>query len=123
MDIVTYALCKKLAEGAVSGISNIEVVNNSLIITQNNGSQVTMDFPIPEDGVSIENVELDSDGSLLCYLSNGTVVNAGTVPAVKGDPGYTPIKGVDYFTEAEIEELKVEVRQEIIDKDFNLEII
>lgn len=123
MDIITYALCKKLAEGAISGISNIEVVNNSLIITQNNGSQVTMDFPVPEDGVSIENVELDSDGSLLCYLSNGTVVDAGTVPAVKGDPGYTPVKGVDYFTEAEIEELKAEVKQDIIDEHFSLEII
>lgn len=123
MDIVTYALCKKIAAGAVSGISNLEVQDNTLIITQNNGSQVTMDFPVPEDGVSIENVELDSDGSLLCYLSNGTVVDAGTVPAVKGDPGYTPVKGVDYFTEAEIEELKAEVKQEVIDEHFSLEII
>ncbi len=123
MDIVTYALCKKLAEGAVSGISNLEVIDNSLIITQNNGSQVTMDFPVPEDGVSIENVELDKDGSLLCYLSNGTVVDAGTVPAVKGDPGYTPQKGVDYFTSAEIEELKAEIKQEVEDSYFSFEII
>lgn len=119
MDIITYALCKKLAEGAVSGISNMEVVGNTLIITQNNGSQVTMDFPVPTDGVSIEDVKLDNDGSLLCYLSDGTVVDAGTVPAVKGDPGYTPVKGVDYFTEAEIEEIKAEIIQE----NFSLEII
>ena len=123
MDIITYALCKKLAAGAVSGISNIEVQDNTLIITQNNGSQVTMDFPVPEDGVSIEDVKLDTDGSLICYLSNGTTIDAGTVPAVKGDPGYTPVKGVDYFTEAEIEELKAEVRQEVIDESFSLEII
>lgn len=123
MDIVTYALCKKLAAGAVSGISNLEVQDNTLIITQNNGSQVTMDFPVPEDGVSIENIKIDTDGSLLCYLSNGEVIDAGTVPAVKGDPGKTPIKGVDYFTEEEIEELKAEVRQEVIDESFSLEII
>lgn len=123
MDIVTYALCKKLAAGAVSGISNLEVQDNTLIITQNNGSQVTMDFPVPEDGVSIENIELDTDGSLLCYLSNGEIIDAGTVPAVKGDPGHTPVKGVDYFTEAEIEELKAEVKQEVIDDNFSLEII
>ena len=123
MDIVTYALCKKLAAGAVSGISNLEVQDNTLIITQNNGSQVTMDFPVPEDGVSIENIKIDTDGSLLCYLSNGEVIDAGTVPAVKGDPGKTPIKGVDYFTEEEIEELKAEVRQEVIDENFSLEII
>ena len=123
MDIMTYALCKKLAAGAVSGISNIEVQDNTLIITQNNGSQVTMDFPVPEDGVSIENIKIDTDGSLLCYLSNGEIIDAGTVPAVKGDPGYTPVKGVDYFTEAEIEELKAEVRQEVIDESFSLEII
>ena len=119
MDIVTYALCKKLAEGAISGISDMKVVGNTLIITQNNGSQVTMDFPVPTDGVSIEDVKLDSDGSLLCYLSDGTIVDAGTVPAVKGDPGYTPVKGVDYFTEAEIEEVKAEIVQE----NFSLEII
>ena len=123
MDIITYALCKKLAAGAVSGISNIEVQDNTLIITQNNGSQVTMDFPVPEDGVSIENIKIDTDGSLLCYLSNGEIIDAGTVPAVKGDPGKTPVKGVDYFTEAEIEELKAEVRQEVIDESFSLEII
>lgn len=123
MDIVTYALCKKLAAGAVSGISNLEVQDNTLIITQNNGSQVTMDFPVPEDGVSIENIKIDTDGSLLCYLSNGEVIDAGTVPAVKGDPGKTPVKGVDYFTEDEIEELKAEVRQEVIDENFSLEII
>ena len=29
MDIVTYALCKKLIESAVSGITDIKVVNNS----------------------------------------------------------------------------------------------
>ena len=123
MDIVTYALCKKLAAGAVSGISNMEVQDNTLIITQNNGSQVTMDFPVPEDGVSIENIKIDTDGSLLCYLSNGEIIDAGTVPAVKGDPGKTPVKGVDYFTEDEIEELKAEVRQEVIDESFSLEII
>lgn len=123
MDIVTYALCKKLAEGAVSGIANLEVVNNSLIITQNNGSQVTMDFPVPEDGVSIENVELDENGELICYLSNGTSVNAGTVPAVKGEPGYTPVKGVDYFTDAEIEELRAEIKKEVEESYFSFEII
>lgn len=123
MDIITYALCKKLAAGAVSGISNMEVQDNTLIITQNNGSQVTMDFPVPEDGVSIENIKIDTDGSLLCYLSNGEIIDAGTVPAVKGDPGKTPVKGVDYFTEDEIEELKAEVRQEVIDESFSLEII
>ena len=123
MDIITYALCKKLAAGAVSGISNMEVQDNTLIITQNNGSQVTMDFPVPEDGVSIENIKIDTDGSLLCYLSNGEIIDAGTVPAVKGDPGKTPVKGVDYFTKDEIEELKAEVRQEVIDENFSLEII
>ena len=82
-----------------------------------------MDFPVPEDGVSIENIKIDTDGSLLCYLSNGEIIDAGTVPAVKGDPGKTPIKGVDYFTEDEIEELKAEVRQEVIDENFSLEII
>ena len=118
MDIVTYALCKKLIESAVSGITDIKVVNNSLIITLKDGSQLTMDFPIPEDGVSIENVSIDTDGSLLCTLSNGEVIDAGTVPSVKGDPGYTPVKGVDYFTEEDVEEITTSIKN-----DFDLEII
>lgn len=105
MDIVTYALCKKIAAGAVSGISGIELNGTTLTMTTNDGTKYDMEFPVPADGISVSSVDIDDDGSLLCYLSDGSVVDAGTVPSVKGDPGYTPVKGVDYFTEEDIEEI------------------
>lgn len=38
-----------------------------------------------------------------------------TIPAIKGADGHTPIKGVDYFTEEEIEEIKQEISAGDID--------
>ena len=37
---------------------------------------------------------------------NGNVID---IPAIKGDNGYTPQKGVDYWTEADKEEIKADV--------------
>lgn len=105
MDIVTYILCKKIAAGAVSGISGIELNGTTVTFTTTDGTKYDIDFPVPADGVSISNIDIDEDGSLLCYLSDGSIIDAGTVPSIKGDPGYTPVKGVDYFTEEDIEEI------------------
>jgi len=103
MDLVTYALCKKIAAGAVSGISDLTVDGTNLVITTSSGDVLTMSFPTPQDGISIVDVYIDDDGSLLCKMSDGVVIDAGTVPSVKGDPGYTPVKGIDYFTQDEID--------------------
>lgn len=50
MDIVTYALCKKLAAAAVSGIKNLTVDGLNLIIETADGNTLTMTFPKPADG-------------------------------------------------------------------------
>jgi len=39
-----------------------------------------------------------------------------TIPAIKGDDGYTPIKGVDYFTEEEVEAIKAELEAALDEK-------
>lgn len=122
MDMVTYALCKKIAAGAMSGISNIEIQDTTMILTDTAGQKYTMVFPTPEDGVSITNIEIDDNNNLICYLSDGSTIDAGTVPAIKGDPGETPVKGVDYFTEAEIEAIKEEIKAEV-EQSYELEII
>lgn len=31
--------------------------------------------------------------------------NISSVPAIKGDKGYTPVKGIDYFTDADKQEI------------------
>ena len=42
MDIVSYALSKKIAASAVSGIANLQVQDNTLIITTNDGQILNM---------------------------------------------------------------------------------
>lgn len=40
--------------------------------------------------------------------------------AIKGDDGYTPVKGVDYFTETDKNELIQEFQESIVDGEINL---
>ena len=88
MDIVTYALCKKIAQGAVSGISNLEVNGTDLIITQNNGTQTTMTFPTPADGISVTSLKIENK-HLICTLSDGSTIDAGEIPSSSSSANYT----------------------------------
>ncbi len=47
-----YVLAKKVALGAVSGIQNITLQDNQIIFQLNDGTQVSMTIPLPEDGVT-----------------------------------------------------------------------
>lgn len=109
MDIVTYALCKKIAQAAASGIENMWVEGLVLYIQPKEGDILEIEFPTPEDGVSITNVSINNNKHLICTLSNGNTVDAGEVPM------YIPQKGVDYFTVEDIEEMTQEVKEEMSD--------
>ena len=52
--------------------------------------------------------ELSTDNQLTCKLSHTQTLNTSLAIAKgdKGEDGYTPIKGVDYFTEEDINSLK-----------------
>lgn len=108
MDIVTYALAKKLAAAAVSGISNLQVNGTDLVITTKDGQTLTMNFPTPQDGISIANIIVNDDNHLICTLSDGNEIDAGIVPTVEGK---TPVKGVDYMTEDEIQDVVNEAKK------------
>lgn len=82
IDIITYALCKKLAAGAVSGISDMKINGTQLIITTSEGQELVMTFPVPADGISIVDIAIDTSNNLLCTLSDGNIINAGTIPAM-----------------------------------------
>ena len=90
MDIITLALAKKFAAQVSAGYSNVEVDGMNIIFTLNDGSQVTLIVPEPADGVSVVDMNIDDDGSLICTMSDGTTIDAGGVPFVK------PERGVDY---------------------------
>ena len=90
MDMTLYALLNKKIKGAVSGISNYTIIGTDLIFTFTNGTTATMHFPEPAPGVSIINVEVDESNHLICSLSDHTIIDAGLIPTIKGDKGYSP---------------------------------
>lgn len=82
MDVITLALCEKIASGAVSGVAEMTVDGQTLNIECTDGTHLEMDFPTPADGASITDVEIVSNGHLICTLSNGDTIDAGKVPDV-----------------------------------------
>lgn len=87
MDVVTYALCKKIISSVASGISDISVNGTDLIFTTNDGKTITVGLPVPQDGVSITKVKINNDNHLICVYSNGKTEDVGLVNTVKGDKG------------------------------------
>lgn len=107
MDIVTYALCKKLAAAAVSGVKSIKVEGQTLYITTNEGTVLEMTFPTPQDGASIIDVTINEQNHLICHLDNGEDIDAGEIKTVQGPQGEKgdPFTYAD-FTEEQLEALK-----------------
>lgn len=89
MDIVTYALAKKVAAGAVSGISKLEVRDQDLIITTNDGTSLTMHFPSPTELALLDCI-IDENNHLIMTFIDGNVIDCGELPIIKGDNGITP---------------------------------
>lgn len=89
MDLVTYVLAKKIAASAVSGISNLQVDEQNLIITTKDGNKLTMHFPSPTS-LSLTNCQINDNNHLIFSFSDGNVVDCGVLPIVKGEDGETP---------------------------------
>lgn len=80
-----------------------------------------------KDGVSVTNAEINQNGNLILTLSNGSTIDAGVAKGedgvdgrdgvdgkdgingrdgLDGKDGVTPVRGIDYWTEEDIEEIK-----------------
>lgn len=83
-----YILARKIALGAVSGISNITLSPTGTLVFQfKDGSQTSWQIPLPKDGVdgiSVTNVQIDTNNHLICTLSDGSTVDAGALPDKSG---------------------------------------
>ena len=95
MDIVTYALLNKKIKGLASGVKSATVQGTSIVFTMNDGSKQTITFPTPADGVSITDVDVNSDKHLIVRLSDNRTIDAGLVPTVKGDTGSKGKDGIN----------------------------
>ena len=98
MDVVTYALLNKKIKGLISGIQGASISGTTITFTMADGTKETMTFPTPADGVSITDVDVDTDKHLIVTLSDGNTINAGEIPTVKGDKGDKGEKGDKGFS-------------------------
>lgn len=104
MDYITLTQAKNYANKVAAGFSSVEVDGTNINFTLNDGSKATVIVPVPADGkdgaagISVVNLSIDTDGSLLCHMSDGSIIDAGFVPTV--DPDLT-----NYYTKEEINSL------------------
>lgn len=105
--IIAYALSKKVAASAVSGVKSMSVSGQTLTINTKDSGVLTMTFPVPKNGVSVTDIDVDAKNQIVFTMSDGTKVTSGVIPTVKGDKGE---KGdaftYDDFTEEQLDELK-----------------
>lgn len=119
MDVISYALSKKVAASAVSGVQSMSVSGQTLTINTKDSGVLTMTFPKPKDGVSVTDIDVNANNQIVFTMSDGSEIISGKIPTVKGDKGdpfkysdftqeqldalkgangYTPVKGTDYWT-------------------------
>ena len=104
MDIITYALSKKIAEHAISGVQSMSVNGQTLIINTKDSGVLTMTFPTPKDGVSVTDIDVNANNQIVFTMSDGSEIISGKIPTVKGDKG-DPFTYSD-FTQEQLDALK-----------------
>ena len=97
MDITTLSLAKKYTNKVAAGITAARVEGSSIILTLTDGTEAVCQLPAPKDGISVINLSIDNDGSLLCHMSDGSTIDAGYVPTI--DPDLT-----NYYTKKEVDD-------------------
>lgn len=90
MDIISYALCKKIAEHAVSGVQSMSIEGQNLIINTKDSGVLTMIFPTPKDGVFVTDIDVNANNQIVFTMSDGSEFISGKIPTVKGEPGFSP---------------------------------
>ena len=89
MDLITLAVAKNYANRVAAGITAARVEGNSIILTLVDGSEAKCTLPVPKDGtdgvdgISVQDLSIDKDGSLLCHMNDGSIIDAGKVPTVE----------------------------------------
>ena len=98
MHIITYALSKKIAAHALSGVQSMSINGQTLIINTKDGGVLTMTFPTPKDGVSVTDIDVNANNQIVFTMSDDTEFISGEIPTVKGDKG-DPFKYSDFTPE------------------------
>lgn len=97
--IQVYGILKKKLNGLASGVKSATVNGTTMTFVFNNGTTSSMTFPTPsngEDGLDITGVEINSDNTITCTLSDGsTVTSTNSIKVLNGKDGLTGKDGVN----------------------------
>ena len=85
MDLITLAAAKKYTNKVAAGITAARVKGSSIILTLTDGTEAVCQLPTPKDGISVIDLSINTDGSLLCHMSDGSTIDAGKVPTIEPD--------------------------------------
>lgn len=85
MDLSTYALTKKIAGSALSGVKSMSIDGTTLNIETNDGDVLSMVFPTPADGISVVGVNDKGNGAFALAFSDGT--ESDMINTVSGQRG------------------------------------
>lgn len=73
LNILTLGSGKTYTNMVALGISNMRTSGSTVYFTvAATGEEVSVTLPTPSDGVSIDNIVLNSDNTITCYMSDGT---------------------------------------------------
>ena len=73
LNIITLGSSKNYTNQVALGIGNMRVEGTTVYFTIiKTGEEVSVTLPTPENGVSIENIVLNSDNTITCSMSDGT---------------------------------------------------
>lgn len=104
MDVISYALSKKIAASAVSGVQSMSVSGQTLTINTKDSGVLKIVFPTPSNGVSVTDIDVNANNQIVFTMSDGSEIISGKIPTVKGDKG-DPFKYSD-FTQEQLDALK-----------------
>ena len=85
MDVVTYALAKKMASSVASGITEIETNGTTIRFKTTSGDWFTVTLN------SINEVSVSANGHLIVKLSDGTQIDCGALPVGTMDSSLSTI--------------------------------
>lgn len=109
--ITAYALSKKIAASAVSGVKSMSVDGQTLIINTKDSGVLKMVFHTPSNGVSVTDIDVNDKNQIVFTMSDGTKITSGVIPTVKGADGKPGKDGKAFtyndFTDEQLEALKV----------------
>ena len=103
LSTTTYALSKKYTDKSIEGLgaikgapctikSTTETSEGTEVVfewTGTDGTTETKTITI-KNGVSITGIGINNNKHLICTMSDGSTIDAGEVPNVKGDTGFSP---------------------------------